>query len=94
MGFTDGEGNFNIKLTGLVENTFQNVQFTFQIGLHIDDIETLQYIKDNLLCGHISKSGSRVNYFVNDINSLINYFFKILTGRIYNVTNRTNIKIL
>lgn len=80
VGFTDGEGNFNIKLTGLVENTFQNVQFTFQIGLHIDDIETLQYIKDNLLCGHISKSGNRVNYFVNDINSLINVIIPVFTN--------------
>lgn len=79
MGFTDGEGNFNIKLTGL-ENTFKNVQFTFQIGLHIDDIETLQYIKDNLKCGHISKSGNRVNYFVNDINSLINVIIPVFTN--------------
>lgn len=55
----------------MLENTFKNVQFTFQIGLHIDDIETLQYIKDNLKCGHISKSGNRENYFVNDINSLM-----------------------
>ena len=77
MGFTDGEGNFNIKLTGLENTTFKNVQFTFQIGLHIDDIETLQYIKDNLKCGHISKSGNRVNYFVNDINSLINVIIPV-----------------
>lgn len=74
------EGNFNIKLTGLQENTFKNVQFTFQIGLHIDDIETLQYIKDNLKCGHISKSGNRVNYFVNDINSLINVIIPVFTN--------------
>lgn len=80
VGFTDGEGNFNIKLTGLQENTFKNVQFTFQIGLHIDDIETLQYIKDNLKCGHISKSGNRVNYFVNDINSLINVIIPVFTN--------------
>lgn len=79
VGFTDGKGNFNIKLTGL-ENTFKNVQFTFQIGLHIDDIETLQYIKDNLKCGHISKSGNRVNYFVNDINSLINVIIPVFTN--------------
>lgn len=32
VGFTDGEGNFNIKLTGLTDNTFKYVQFTFQIG--------------------------------------------------------------
>ena len=49
-------------------------------GLHIDDIETLQYIKDNLKCGHISKSGNRVNYFVNDINSLINVIIPVFTN--------------
>lgn len=71
VGFTDGEGNFNIKLTDLTDNTFKNVQFTFQIGLHKDDLKVLKYIKDTLQCGHISKSKDRVNYFVNDINSLL-----------------------
>jgi len=74
VGFTDGEGNFNIKLTDLTDNTFKNVQFTFQIGLHKDEIKVLEYIMDTLKCGHISKSkDSRcaVNYFVNDINSLL-----------------------
>ena len=71
VGFTDGEGNFNIKLTDLTDNTFKYVQFTFQIGLHKDDIKVLEYIKNTLQCGHISKSKDRVNYFVNDINSLL-----------------------
>ena len=72
IGFTDGEGNFNIKLTGLEENTFKNLQLTFQIGLHKDEIKTLEYIKNTLKCGHISQSKNRINYFVNDINSLAN----------------------
>ena len=42
VGFTDAEGNFNIKITGLSENTF-NAQFTFQIGLHKDDEPVLYY---------------------------------------------------
>ena len=46
VGFTDGEGNFNIKLTDLTDNTFKYVQFTFQIGLHKDDIKVLEYIKN------------------------------------------------
>ena len=71
VGFTDGEGNFNIKLTDLTGNTFKYVQFTFQIGLHKDDIKVLEFIKDTLQCGHISISKDRVNYFVNDINSLL-----------------------
>ncbi len=87
VGFTtsSGEGNFNIKLTDLTDNTFKYVQFTAEpqitlfftkkrvYGLHKDDIKVLEYIKDTLQCGHISKSKDKVNYgsAVNDINSLL-----------------------
>lgn len=85
VGFTDAEGNFNIKLTNssprnlgcssaatdLEENTFKYVQFTFQIGLHKDDLDVLEYIMNTLKCGHISKSNNKINYFVNDLNSLL-----------------------
>ena len=33
---------------------------TFQIGLHIDDLFILEYIKNKLNCGHISISGKNV----------------------------------
>jgi len=71
VGFTDGEGNFHIKLTDLKDNTYKSVQFTFQIGLHVDDLKVLEYIMNTIKCGHISKSKDRVNFFVNDINSLL-----------------------
>lgn len=77
VGFTDGEGNFNIKLTGLSDNTFKNVQFTFQIGLHKDEIKVLEYIMNTLQCGHISKYQNRINYFVNDRDSLLNIIIPI-----------------
>lgn len=72
-------GNFNIKLydLGAAENTFKNVQFTFQIGLHKDEIKVLEYIMNTLQCGHISKSQNRINYFVNDINSLLHIIIPI-----------------
>ena len=44
VGFTDGEGNFNIKLTDLTDNTFKYVQFTFQIGLHKKDLALFKLI--------------------------------------------------
>lgn len=82
VGFADAEGNFNIRLTNSSENTFKHVQFTFQIGLHKDEIKVLEYVMNTLKCGHISKSNDRINYFVNDINSLLyviipifNYFY-------------------
>nr|YP_009370187.1 cytochrome c oxidase subunit III [Bryoria tenuis]ARO90291.1 cytochrome c oxidase subunit III [Bryoria tenuis] len=77
VGFTDAEGNFKIKITGLSENTFKNAQFTFQIGLHKDDESVLNYIMNTLNCGHISKSKDRVNYFVNDRNSLLHVILPI-----------------
>ena len=77
VGFTDAEGNFNIKITGLSENTFKNAQFTFQIGLHKDDEPVLNYIMNTLKCGHISKSKDKINYFVNDRNSLLHVILPI-----------------
>ena len=77
VGFTDAEGNFNINLRNLSGNTYKNAQFTFQIGLHEDDILVLEYILKTLKCGHISKSKGRVNYFINDQNSLLNVIIPI-----------------
>ena len=50
---------------------------TFQIGLHIDDLFILEYIKNKLNCGHISISGKNCNYFINDKNSLLQIFLPI-----------------
>ena len=80
VGFTDAEGNFNIKITGLTNNTYKNAQFTFQIGLHKDEEEILYYIMNTIKCGHISKSKDKINFFVNDINSLLNVIIPIFTN--------------
>lgn len=71
VGFSDGESNFHIRLIALTDNTYKSAQFTFQIGLHKDEIKVLEYIMNTLKCGHISKSKDKVNFFVNDINSLL-----------------------
>jgi len=77
IGFTDAEGNFNISLRNLHNNSYNSVILTFQIGLHIDDLEILKFIQNKLNCGHISISGSKCNYFVNDQTSLINIILPI-----------------
>lgn len=51
---------------------YTNASLTFQIGLHIDDLNVLKVIKTELNCAKISISGNRCNYFVNDITSLKN----------------------
>lgn len=70
-GFTDAEGNFNISLRNFKENKYNSLLLTFQIGLHIDNLDLLKFIQAKLKCGHISVSGSRCNFFVNDQTSLI-----------------------
>ena len=71
-GFVDAEGNFNISLRNFDGNRYNSYILTFQIGVHIDDINILNSIQKKLKCGHISISGSRCNYFINDKDSLIN----------------------
>jgi hypothetical protein len=51
---------------------------TYQIGLHIDDLFILEYIKNKLNCGHISISGPKCNYFINDKDSLLQILLPIL----------------
>jgi hypothetical protein len=73
-GFVDAEGNFNISLRNynIKNNQYNSLILTFQIGLHIDDLEVLNFIKFNLGCGKITVSKNRCNFFVNDQTSLIN----------------------
>ena len=77
VGFTDAEGNFNISLRNFKNNSYNSLVLTFQIGLHIDDLETLKFIQKNLQCGKISISGNRCNFFVNDRVSLINIIIPV-----------------
>jgi hypothetical protein len=56
VGFVDADGNFNISLRNFKDNKYNSVLLTFQIGLHIDDLELLKFIKGKLNCGHISIS--------------------------------------
>ena len=44
------EGNFNITLRNLdlTLNNYKSVMLTFQIGLHIDDLNILKEIKNKL----------------------------------------------
>jgi cytochrome c oxidase subunit 3 len=77
VGFVDAEGNFNISLRNFKENKYNSYILTFQIGLHIDDIDILNSIHKKLKSGHISVSGYRCNYFINDKDSLINVILPI-----------------
>lgn len=80
VGFTDAEGNFNISLKGLQDNKYNSLSLTFQIDLHKNDLYVLEYLRDKLNCGSISKCGDKCNYFVNDQKSLINVILPIFNS--------------
>ena len=77
IGFVDAEGNFNISLRNYKDNNYNSLIVTFQIGVHIDDLEVLKFIQKNLACGKISISENRCNFFVNDQASLINIIIPV-----------------
>nr|YP_009741133.1 LAGLIDADG endonuclease [Fusarium cerealis]QID41912.1 LAGLIDADG endonuclease [Fusarium cerealis]QID41964.1 LAGLIDADG endonuclease [Fusarium cerealis]QID42016.1 LAGLIDADG endonuclease [Fusarium cerealis]QID42174.1 LAGLIDADG endonuclease [Fusarium cerealis]QID42226.1 LAGLIDADG endonuclease [Fusarium cerealis] len=73
-GFTDAEGSFRIVRLASRTNGFG---FRFSIGLHIDDLNVLNYIKNKLSCGGISISSYTCHFNVakkEDIFKLINLF--------------------
>ena len=57
VGFSDGESNFSLNITYSEEDQTQikRVKFEFRIALHIDDISTLELIKDRLQIGNVRK---------------------------------------
>ena len=69
-GFTDAEGNFNITLRKLNNNTYSTAMLTFQITLHLNDLPLFsvaqEYIKENVAIFLFL-----VQDFVNDKDSLI-----------------------
>ena len=72
VGFTDAEGTFAI----VHQRSWTHVGLNFTIDLHIDDVEILYKIAENLVIGavYISKTRSSASFIVNkfeDINSVI-----------------------
>lgn len=80
-GFTDAEGCFNISI--FKDNTFKfgwRVKLTFIISLHSKDKEILEWIKNYLKVGGITKQGPESCQFrvssVKDLAVIINHFDK------------------
>jgi hypothetical protein len=66
VGFSDGESNFQIKLTE------DRIQLMFQIGLHWDDLPLLTYLKDKLQCGYITQNPkeAKANFVISSQTAL------------------------
>ena len=70
-GFTDAEGTF------MIVSQVKGFSFKFSIGLHIDDLNVLNYIKDQLGFGNVYSSYNSCHFNVTkkeDILKLINIF--------------------
>ena len=61
VGFSDGESNFQIQVrySDIAKTNVWRVSFAFRIGLHVDDLAVLHYIKDKLGIGTITISNTR-----------------------------------
>lgn len=93
VGFTDAKGNFiisvrdnpNYKINTLLNEEKINkvskyANLTYQIGLRIDDLNTLKFIKKELKCGNISIPKNRCNYYVSDNYSIINIIIPLFSN--------------
>ena len=77
VGFADAESTFSI----VPSQNWNNVSLRFTIEVHIDDMDTLHRIKDNLGIGNINnnKTNKSAVFFVNkfeDITSVLIPIFK------------------
>jgi hypothetical protein len=77
VGFTDGEGNFTIG----VDNRAKIIRFNFRftIGLHADEHDLLELIKNKLNCGQIYFNNSKTacNYTITDPYAISSIIFPI-----------------
>lgn len=64
-------------MKGLQGNKYNNLNLIFQIGLHEKDLAVLEYIRDKLNCGSISKTNGKCNFFISDQKSILNVVLPI-----------------
>jgi len=87
VGFVDGEGSFPSCCAavhyscegGVVKTNIKYYSFVLEIGLHIDDIETLNTIKEKLkFKGNISIKNSKVAVLkIRNIDEIVNIIIPI-----------------
>lgn len=77
VGFSDGEGSFQIGVDN--RNKYPRFNFRFSIGLHIDDKPTLDFIRNTLDCGIVSsnKDNSACYFMVSNTAELKSIIFPI-----------------
>ena len=82
-GFTDAEGSF------MIAPLAKGFSFKFSIGLHIDDLNVLNYIKDKLGFGKVYSSNNTCYFNVTKKEDIIK-LIKIFDAYLLNSTKRFN----
>lgn len=85
VGFSDAEGSFDF-LRKKSRNTYV---FRFRISLHLDDIAVLNYIKDNLGIGRVSRDNNNCVFIVDKLLE-IKPIIEIFKQRSLNTTKQLN----
>lgn len=73
VGFTDAEGCFRIG----INNKNKVISFNFNINLHIDDLEVLEFIKNKLNCGNVFTNENVATFVVTKISDIQNILIPI-----------------
>ena len=77
VGFSDAESNFSIVPKQDINGNVNRFTFVFRIGLHIDDVEALEYIQSKLNIGIVRTYKDECRFIVTkreDISKLISLF--------------------
>ena len=77
VGFSDAESNFSIVPKQDINGNVNRFTFVFGIGLHIDDVEALEYIQSKLNIGIVRTYKDECKFIVTkreDISKLISLF--------------------
>jgi LAGLIDADG endonuclease len=91
---------FSQKLRGIFliitrktsKGEIRGFEFLFRIALHIDDIETLNFIKQNLGCGKLRKDRDTSVFIVSNLREIENKLFPVLD--IFNLNSTKHLKFL
>ena len=73
VGFTDAEGCFRIG----INNKNRVISFNFAIGIHIDDLDVLEFIKNKLNCGNIYTNENGATFIITNISDIQNILIPI-----------------
>ncbi len=77
VGFSDAESNFSVVPKQDLKGNLNRFAFVFGIGLHIDDVEALEYIQSKLNIGIVRTYKDECKFIVTkkeDIRKLISIF--------------------